>query len=281
GARRHVHARRHGRALLARDAVLAERDGGEASEGNGAGARGRPDRAPGRAHSDADLLPGFDRAPDRAATGQAVEARARREERSARRVAEGRPRRGDRGSRPDAEPVRVHRPGRRVQGKGAGGGPAHAARGRAITRDYAGTNPVLVGILQGAVPFVADLMRGLPIDLTVDFLRASSYGAGTSSSGTVRIVADLSIDITGRHVLIVDDIIDTGLTLAALKRTLEARRPQSLRTCVLLDKTGRRETEVTLDYVGFTIPNVFVVGYGLDYDGLYRNLPHVAALDGI
>ena len=156
-----------------------------------------------------------------------------------------------------------------------------AELGRAITRDYAGTNPVLVGILQGAVPFVADLMRGLPIDLTVDFLRASSYGAGTSSSGTVRIVADLSIDITGRHELIVDDIIDTGLTLAALKRTLEARRPQSLRTCVLLDKTGRRETEVTLDYVGFTIPNVFVVGYGLDYDGLYRNLPHVAALDGI
>ncbi|HYS17432.1 MAG TPA: hypoxanthine phosphoribosyltransferase [Candidatus Binatia bacterium] len=156
-----------------------------------------------------------------------------------------------------------------------------AELGQALARDYAQANPVLVGVLQGAVPFVADLMRGLPIDLTVDFLRASSYGSGTSSSGTVRLVADLAVDIADRHVLLVDDIVDTGLTLAALKRTLEARRPRSVRTCVLLDKTGRRETEVTIDYVGFTIPNVFVVGYGLDYDGLYRNLPYVATLDGI
>ena len=156
-----------------------------------------------------------------------------------------------------------------------------AELGRAIARDYAGANPVLVGVLQGAVPFIADLMRGLPIDLTVDFLRASSYGSGTSSSGTVRIVSDLTVDIADRDVLLVDDIVDTGLTLAALKRSLEARRPRSVRTCVLLDKTGRRETEVTIDYVGFTIPNVFVVGYGLDYDGLYRNLPHVVTLDGI
>ena len=152
---------------------------------------------------------------------------------------------------------------------------------RAIARDYAGENPVLVGVLQGAVPFVADLMRALPIDVTVDFIRASSYGAGTSSSGRVRLVADLAVEVADRHVLIVDDIVDTGLTLAALKRTLEARRPRSVRTCVLLDKAGRRETDVTIDYVGFTIPNVFVVGYGLDYDGLYRNLPHVATLDGI
>jgi hypoxanthine phosphoribosyltransferase len=156
-----------------------------------------------------------------------------------------------------------------------------AELGRAITRDYAGTNLVLVGVLQGAMPFVADLMRALPIDLTVDFLRASSYGAGTESSGTVRLVADLSVDIAARHVLIVDDIVDTGHTLAALKRELQARGPLSVRTCVLLDKTGRRETDVTVDYVGFTIPNVFVVGYGLDYDGLYRNLPYVATLDGI
>jgi hypoxanthine phosphoribosyltransferase len=140
---------------------------------------------------------------------------------------------------------------------------------------------VLVGVLQGAIPFVADLMRAVSLDLTVDFLRASSYGAGTTSSGTVRLVADLSIDITDRHVLIVDDIVDTGHTLAALKRALQARGPRSVRACVLLDKTGRRETEVTVDYVGFTIPNVFVVGYGLDYDGLYRNLPYVATLDGI
>jgi len=154
-----------------------------------------------------------------------------------------------------------------------------AELGRAIERDYARENPVLVGVLLGAVPFVADLMRGLSIDLTLDFVRASSYGSATSSSGTVRILADLTVDIADRHVLIVDDIVDTGLTLAALKRTLEARRPRSVRTCVLLDKTGRRQTDVTIDYVGFTIPNVFVVGYGLDHDGLYRNLPYVAALD--
>ncbi len=153
--------------------------------------------------------------------------------------------------------------------------------GRAITRDYAGSSLVLVGVLQGAIPFVADLMRAVSLDLTVDFLRASSYGAGTTSSGAVRLVNDLSVEIADRHVLIVDDIVDTGHTLAALKRTLTARGPRSVRACVLLDKTGRRETDVTVDYVGFTIPNVFVVGYGLDYDGLYRNLPYVASLDGI
>jgi hypoxanthine phosphoribosyltransferase len=151
--------------------------------------------------------------------------------------------------------------------------------GAAIARDYAREAPVLVGVLLGAAPFVADLMRAVSIDLTLDFIRASSYGAGTASSGTVRILADLTVDIADRHVLIVDDIIDTGFTLAALKRTLEARRPRSVRTCVLLDKTGRRQTDVTVDYVGFSIPNVFVVGYGLDHDGLYRNLPYVAALD--
>jgi hypoxanthine phosphoribosyltransferase len=127
--------------------------------------------------------------------------------------------------------------------------------GRAIARDYARTTPVLVGVLQGAVTFVSDLMRRLPIDVTVD--------------------------IAGRDVLIVDDIVDTGLTLAALKRAFEARGPRSLRTCVLLDKGGRRQADVPIDYIGFTIPDVFVVGYGLDYDGLYRNLPHVAALDGV
>jgi hypoxanthine phosphoribosyltransferase len=156
-----------------------------------------------------------------------------------------------------------------------------AELGREIARDYASTNLVLVGVLLGAVPFVADLARALPIDLTVDFVRAASYGAGTASSGTVRLVADLTVDIADRPVLIVDDIVDTGLTLAALKRTLEARRPRSVRTCVLLDKRGRRETDIVIDYVGFTIPNVFVVGYGLDHDGLYRNLPHVSALDGV
>ena len=156
-----------------------------------------------------------------------------------------------------------------------------AELGAAIARDYARAAPVLVGVLQGAVPFLADLMRRLPIDVTVDFVRASSYGAGTTTSGTVRLAVDLTVDIADRDVLIVDDIVDTGLTLAALKRTFEARRPRSVRTCVLLDKGGRRQTDAPIDYVGFTIPNVFVVGYGLDYDGLYRNLPHVAALDGV
>ena len=154
-----------------------------------------------------------------------------------------------------------------------------AELGRAVARDYAGASPVLVGVLQGAVPFLADLMRELPLDLTVDFLRASSYGSGTNSSGAVRLLSDLTVDIKGRPVLLVDDIVDTGLTLAVLKRMLEARGPLSVRTCVLLDKQGRRQTEIDVDYVGFTIPNVFVVGYGLDYDGLYRNLPYVSTLD--
>jgi len=154
-----------------------------------------------------------------------------------------------------------------------------AELGRAIAGDYAGANLVLVGVLQGAVPFFADLMRAVPLDLTVDFLRASSYGSGTQSSGAVQLLSDLTVDIKGRPVLLVDDIVDTGLTLAALKRMLEARDPLSVRTCVLLDKQGRRQTEIAVDYVGFTIPNEFVVGYGLDYDGLYRNLPYVATLD--
>jgi len=156
-----------------------------------------------------------------------------------------------------------------------------AELGRTIARDYASANLVLVGVLQGAIPFVADLMRAMALDLTIDFLRTSSYGSGTTSSGGVQLVTDLSVDILDRHVLIVDDIVDTGHTLAALIRTLEARGPRSVRTCVLLDKTGRREIPIAADYVGFTIPNVFVVGYGLDYDGLYRNLPYVATLDVI
>ncbi|HEY7541697.1 MAG TPA: hypoxanthine phosphoribosyltransferase [Methylomirabilota bacterium] len=156
-----------------------------------------------------------------------------------------------------------------------------AELGRTIARDYASADLVLVGVLQGAIPFVADLMRAVALDLTIDFLRTSSYGSGTISAGKVQLVTDLTVDIAGRHVLIVDDIVDTGHTLAALIRTLEARGPRSVRACVLLDKTGRRETAITVDYVGFTIPNVFVVGYGLDYDGLYRNLPYVAMLDGI
>jgi len=151
--------------------------------------------------------------------------------------------------------------------------------GQQIARDYDRDNPVVVGVLQGAFLFMSDLIRAAPIDLTTDFIGVSSYGVGTKSSGHVRLVSDLSMAIEGRHVLLVEDIVDTGLTLAYLKRNLEARHPKSLRVCVLADKIERREIEVGVDYVGFTIPNVYVVGYGFDLGGLYRNLPYVAALE--
>ena len=154
-----------------------------------------------------------------------------------------------------------------------------AALGETIARDYEKLNPILVGVLQGAFLFMADLVRAVSIDLTTDFIGVSSYGAGTTSSGVVRLTSDLSLPIDGRDVLIVEDIVDTGHTLEYLKRSLEARRPRSLRVCVLLDKIERREVDVDLDYIGFTIPNVYVVGYGFDHGGLYRNLRHVAALD--
>ena len=154
-----------------------------------------------------------------------------------------------------------------------------AALGETIARDYEKLNPILVGVLQGAFLFMADLVRAVAIDLTTDFIGVSSYGAGTTSSGVVRLTTDLSLPIDGRDVLIVEDIVDTGHTIEYLKRNLEARRPKSLRVCVLLDKIERREVDVDLDYIGFTIPNVYVVGYGFDHGGVYRNLRHVAALD--
>ena len=154
-----------------------------------------------------------------------------------------------------------------------------AELGQELARDYARESPILVGVLQGAFLFMADLVRATPIDLTTDFIGVSSYG-GSRSSGHVRILSDLSIPIEGRDVVIVEDIVDTGLTLTYLKRMLDARHPRSLRVCVLTDKIERRQVDVAVDYVGFTIPNVFVVGYGFDHDGLYRNLPYVAVLDG-
>jgi len=151
--------------------------------------------------------------------------------------------------------------------------------GEEISRDYDGKDPLLVGVLKGAVVFLADLMRAVEIPLACDFIAVSSYGASSRSSGVVKLTADLSQSIVGRHVLLVEDIIDTGRTVAYLSRNLETRQPASLRICALLDKLERREVEVALDYVGFTIPNEFVVGYGLDYGGLYRNLFHIAALE--
>lgn len=150
--------------------------------------------------------------------------------------------------------------------------------GQAISSDYEGKEPLLVGILTGAFLFLADLLRHITIPCQVDFMATSSYGVGTESSGIVRILKDLDQTIEGRHVLIVDDIIDTGLTMDYMLETLKARYPASLRVCALLDKVPRRRREVRIDYRGFEIPDKFVVGYGLDFAGQYRNVPFVCVL---
>src|ERR1044071_5461368 len=151
--------------------------------------------------------------------------------------------------------------------------------GDEISQDYAGRDLLLVGVLKGAVFFMSDLMRRLTIPCEIDFMAISSYGAGTDSSGVVRILKDLDINIDGRDVLVVEDIIDSGLTLSYLIRTLEAREPASLEVCALLTKPARREIHVPVRYVGFEIPNRFVIGYGLDFGERYRNLPYVGVLD--
>ena len=153
-----------------------------------------------------------------------------------------------------------------------------AALGGQIRADYAGRTPMLVGVLKGAVVFLADLMRAIDAPCECDFIALSSYGASTRSSGIVELTKDLSVPIEGRDVLIVEDIVDTGRTLAYLLRNLETRQPATLRVCTLLDKVARREVPVSLDYVGFQIPDEFVVGYGLDFAGLYRNLPYLGVL---
>jgi len=150
--------------------------------------------------------------------------------------------------------------------------------GREVTEDYAGRELLLVGVLKGAVFFMADLMRNLKVPCEIDFMAISSYGASTDSSGVVRILKDLDINIEGRHVLVVEDIIDSGLTLSYLVRNLESREPASLEVCALLTKTARREIDVEVRYVGFEIPNKFVIGYGLDFAERYRNLPYVGVL---
>jgi hypoxanthine phosphoribosyltransferase len=151
--------------------------------------------------------------------------------------------------------------------------------GAEISNDYAGKDLLLVGVLKGAVFFMADLMRSLTIPCEVDFMAISSYGASTDSSGVVRILKDLDINIEGRDVLVVEDIIDSGLTLSYLIRNLESRNPASLEICALLTKPERREIDVHVRYTGFEIPNEFVIGYGLDFGERYRNLPYVAVLD--
>jgi hypoxanthine phosphoribosyltransferase len=154
-----------------------------------------------------------------------------------------------------------------------------AELGDEISRDYDGRDLLLVGVLKGAVFFMSDLMRNLTIPCEVDFMAISSYGDSTDSSGVVRILKDLDINIDGRDVLVVEDIIDSGLTLSYLMRNLEAREPASLEICALLTKPERREIEVPVRYVGFEIPNRFVIGYGLDFAERYRNLPYVGVLD--
>jgi hypoxanthine phosphoribosyltransferase len=150
--------------------------------------------------------------------------------------------------------------------------------GARITGDYRGEKPLLIGILRGAVVIMSDLMRNIDLQCELDFMDISSYGTGTSSSGVVRILKDLEEDITDRHVLIVEDIIDTGLTLSYLMRSLHARKPASLEICALLSKPSRRRAELEVRYLGFEVPDEFVVGYGLDYAGAYRNLPDICIL---
>jgi hypoxanthine phosphoribosyltransferase len=150
--------------------------------------------------------------------------------------------------------------------------------GGRITEDYRGEKPLLIGILRGAVVVMSDLMRNIDLQCELDFMDISSYGTGTSSSGVVRILKDLEEDITDRHVLIVEDIIDTGLTLSYLLRSLQARKPASLEICALLSKPSRRRAELDVRYLGFEVPDEFVVGYGLDYAGAYRNLPDICVL---
>lgn len=147
-----------------------------------------------------------------------------------------------------------------------------------ITNDYVDKNPLCIGILKGAIPFMADLIRQVKIPLEIDFMSVSSYGNKISSSGVVRILKDLERSIEGRHILIVEDIVDSGLTLSYLVQMLQGRNPASIKTVVFLDKKSRREVAFEADYQGFVVPDKFVVGYGLDFAERYRNLPFVGVL---
>lgn len=150
--------------------------------------------------------------------------------------------------------------------------------GAQITQDYAGLNPLLIGVLKGACFFLSDLMRAIDTQVSVEFMAISSYGSSTRTSGEVRIMKDLDVPIEGRHILVVEDIVDTGLTLSYLLANLESRGAASVKLAALLDKHERRQREVKIDYLGFPIPDEFVVGYGLDYAERYRNLPFIAVL---
>ena len=153
-----------------------------------------------------------------------------------------------------------------------------AELGGALYERFAGKNPLFLGVLKGSFVFMADLVRSITLPCTLDFMAVSSYGAGTTSSGQVKITKDLSESIEGKDVIVVEDILDSGNTLSYLLKLLQARHPASIRLCTLLDKPSRRTKEVELHYSGFTIPDYFVVGYGLDYAEKYRNLPYIGIL---
>ncbi len=150
--------------------------------------------------------------------------------------------------------------------------------GKRISEDYAGKDLVLVGVLKGGFVFLADLMREITIPVDMDLIAVSSYGASTRSSGVVRIIKDMDLDLTGKHVLIVEDLVDTGLTLKHLKELFYTRGPKSVRICTAFDKPSRRKVEIEVEYKGIEVPDKFIVGYGLDYAGKYRNLPDVCTL---
>ena len=151
-----------------------------------------------------------------------------------------------------------------------------AELGAQISKDYEGEELFLIGILKGSVPFMADLMRAITLDVEMDFMSVSSYGSGTKSSGVVRILKDLDSDIAGKNVLIVEDIIDSGLTLAYLKEYLAKRNPKSIKIVTMLSKPARRKADLEADYTGFVIDDMFILGYGLDIDQKYRNLPYIS-----
>lgn len=153
-----------------------------------------------------------------------------------------------------------------------------AELGKQVAADYADKEPIFVGVLKGVVNFFTDMVRATPIRCQYEFMAVSSYGSGTSTSGTVKLLKDVTCDIKGRHVVILEDILDSGLTLKFVTEHLRAMEPASLKICTLLDKPERRKVDVFADYIGFTIPNEFVVGFGLDYQEFYRNLPFIGVL---
>ncbi len=157
-------------------------------------------------------------------------------------------------------------------------GQAIADMGRVLSKEYAGHEPVLVGVLKGAIMFIVDLARAISLPVKLDFMAVASYGASTETSGIVRILKDLDSSIEGKHVIIVEDIIDSGLTLNYILETLQTRNPASVKVCALLNKPARRRVDVPVDYICFNIPDEFVVGYGLDFNQIYRNLPFVGVL---